>query len=179
MRLFNNPQSGKKPLKRIHVFGLDGFGLMAKHCSSVVFWPLSLRLPFQLPGGRSDESRPQRPADERPHGRRSGPGQTEALRLLAAGPSKPAQQEGAAPHDDAAGSRQPLEEIFFADAITESFLLRGHECFEQLLDARGWYVLYGMIGDGRWELVQNPNAAHLAVIAFIPIPLALTAQVKC
>lgn len=65
-------------------------------------------VPVQLPGGCSDESGPRRPADKRPHGLGVGPGQTEALYLPAAGPPQPTQQKGAAPDDDAAGSRQPL-----------------------------------------------------------------------
>ncbi|KAK9517140.1 hypothetical protein VZT92_025028 [Zoarces viviparus] len=48
--------------------------------------------PPDLPGGRRDEPGPRRPADERPHVLRAGPGQTEALRLPAAGPPQPAQR---------------------------------------------------------------------------------------
>lgn len=70
--------------------------------------PLSLCVPVQLPWGRSDESGPQRPPDERPHVVCVGAGQTEAICLPAAGPPQPGQQEGTAPDDDAAGPRQPL-----------------------------------------------------------------------
>lgn len=62
----------------------------------------------QLPGGRRDEPGPQRPADQRPHDGRVGSGQAQALHLPAARPSQPAEQEGAASADDAAGTGQPL-----------------------------------------------------------------------
>lgn len=69
---------------------------------------LSLYVPVQLPWGCSDESGPQRPPDKRPHVVCVDASQSEALSLPAAGPPQPGQQEGAAPDDDAAGSRQPL-----------------------------------------------------------------------
>lgn len=62
----------------------------------------------QLPGGRSDESGPQRAADQRPHVVGSGPGPIQTAGLPAAGPSQPAQQAGARPAPDAEWSRQPL-----------------------------------------------------------------------
>lgn len=74
----------------------------------VILTSLPACVPVQLPGGCCYESGPRRPADKRPHVLRAGPGQAEALRLPAAGPPQPAQQEGAAPDDDATGSRQPL-----------------------------------------------------------------------
>lgn len=78
-----------------------------QHGPKCLFCPHRLS-PFQLPGGRRDESGPRRPADPRPHVLGAGPGQAEALHLPAAGPPQPAQQEGAPPDDDAAGPRQPL-----------------------------------------------------------------------
>lgn len=64
--------------------------------------------PLQLPGGRRDEPGPRRPAHPRPHGVCAIPGPAQALCLPAAGPPQPPQQEGAAPHDDAPRTRQPL-----------------------------------------------------------------------
>lgn len=97
------------------------FSVFMFSCCSLTL--LSLCVPVQLPWGCSDESGPQRPPDERPHVVCVGTGQTEAICFPAAGPPQPGQQEGAAPDDDAAGSRQPLVSDLKPGA-GESFPLR-------------------------------------------------------
>ena len=72
--------------------------------SLIMAWLLSP----QLPGGCGNEPGPRGPSDQGPHVGRVGPGPTQAVRLPAAGPPQPAQQEGAAPADDAPGPGQPL-----------------------------------------------------------------------